>query len=265
MLYRALSVRSFLPDGAGKSGFFQSCQHFFGVVPVGEGPHLHPEQAVPLGLGGGLLRLGRDIGSPQILTQAPGDGLAYLRGMLDDPAGRFRVVVKFALHIGGGGRRGPHLVQPGIGLDILRGTRGQRGQLRKHRLAGIVPFSGHGEAEQPGAADLPIEGVGVDAIVDIRPECVGFGASLGHAGSEFRQLHLHAAAAQGGGLRLGDLLALGVLVGAAPGVFVFRLVAGTDINSFGHFDPPSPFMICAGMARGLRVNGGGHMGPALRE
>ena len=84
MLYRAMSLRSFLRDEAGKSGFFQSCQHFFGVVPVGEGPHLHPEQAVPLGLRRGLLRLGRDIGSPQIPAQAPGDSLADFIGVLDE-------------------------------------------------------------------------------------------------------------------------------------------------------------------------------------
>lgn len=155
--------------------------------------------------------------------------------------------MKFALHIGGGSRRGPHLIQPGIGLDILRGPRSQRRQGAEDRPAGVVPLSGHGKAEQPGAGDLSIEGIGVDAIVDVRPKSVGFSASLGHAGSKFCQLHLHAAAAQGGGLRLGDPLALDMLIGIAPGVFVFHLVAGTDINSFGHFGSPSPFMLCGAL------------------
>lgn len=85
--------KGFLTTGAlffagyksGKTRFFQPFQHFFGVVSVGEGPHLHPEQAVPLGLGRGLFRLGRSIGHPQILAKAPGDGLADFIGVLDDP------------------------------------------------------------------------------------------------------------------------------------------------------------------------------------
>ena len=84
--------KGFLTTGAlfyagyksGKTRLFQPFQHFFGVVPVGEGPHLHPEQAVSLGLGRGLFRLGRSIGHPQILAEAPGDGLADFIGVLDD-------------------------------------------------------------------------------------------------------------------------------------------------------------------------------------
>ena len=102
--------KGFLTTGAlffagyksGKTRFFQPFQHFFGVVSVGEGPHLHPEQAVSLGLGRELFRLGRSIGHPQILAEAPGDGLADFIGVLDDPPGRFQIVVKFALHIGVG-------------------------------------------------------------------------------------------------------------------------------------------------------------------
>lgn len=65
--------KGFLTTGAlffagykpGKTRLFQSFQHFFGIIPVGEGPHLHPEQAVSLGLGRGLFRLGRNIGHPR--------------------------------------------------------------------------------------------------------------------------------------------------------------------------------------------------------
>ena len=168
------------------------------------------------------------------------NSLANISGVLHDPLGTLGGVVKLALAVHTGRVGHAHLVQPGIGLDALGRARGQRGQLRKHRLACIVPLAGDGVAEQPGAHDLAVAGVGVDAVVDVRAAGVGLGAALGHGGAEGSQLHLHAAAAQGCRLRFGDLLALDVLVGVAPGVSVAHLVAGADVDFLTHRYSPLP-------------------------
>ena len=160
--------------------------------------------------------------------------------MLHDPLGTLHRVVEFALTVHRGSRRSPHLVKVGVLLHVLGRSRRQRGQLVEHRLAGVVPLAGDGVAEQPGAHDLLVAGVGVDAVVNVRLESVGLGAALGHGGAQSRHLHLHAAAAQGRRLRLGDLLALGVLVGVAPGVSVAHLVAGADVDLLTHRYSPLP-------------------------
>ena len=227
----------------GKPRRFQLFQHPVGVGADGEGSHLDPVQhlfGVGLGFFGRLLRLSRDEGHAQVLAQALGDGLADLRGVLHDPLGTLHRVVEFALTVHRGSRRSPHLVKVGVLLHVLGRSRRQRGQLVEHRLAGVVPLAGDGVAEQPGAHDLLVAGVGVDAVVNVRLESVGLGAALGHGGAQSRHLHLHAAAAQGRRLRLGDLLALGVLVGVAPGVSVAHLVAGADVDLLTHRYSPLP-------------------------
>ena len=141
-----------LHDEPTKPGLFQAVQHLLGVGADGEGSHLDPVQGIALGRLGGLggLLPGRDIGRAQILAQALGDGLTDVRGVLHDPAGALDGVVKLALAVHTGGGRIAYLIQPGVGLDVFRRSRRQRGQLAKHSPACIIPLAGDTVAKHPG-------------------------------------------------------------------------------------------------------------------